>query len=1183
MSLYSTSAAVHRPHIQGVQWLWTVAERQFKKNDILVSIDKTLDSGLKYFALCDSFQSLMTLIRDTNFPYGKHFYEVIIHLDNNPVFFAMDVERELYEDIHGDLFPNFLDFAEQTIHALLDKLAVFLQKAYRMDFVPEIGVNTHVAQAHVMPDPLNSDIIPKISFHIKFNILMPSWAAVGTLINKFIMHVLGNKDITPLDEQLKFFFFRKRNHKNNPDTCIIDTSVYSNKRSWRCLYATKFKENAVPLTPFKNSSDKIEHHFVNYYPEACTDMLITNFDDQIIPDFAPFPIIDSNNEQHIENNISPSVAAMISDIRFNVPLLHSPGEQEQVPCTLSKGILDTVTKVIQNSKQVEDLMGGFNPTVAKIKDSLRQSQALFVLKKSRKCKCPVANRVHKSNNCEFHYDHTRQLLSYKCRNEQCNEALKARRISISLRFEDPEVTFLRNVFASQDVNSSINGMYNFITPDESYSEPVMRPLPDEQHTIVVEAPCGAGKTNVIIQKIKTMNDNATILILSHSRNLCYSLFEALRDYDFVLYNDKNNTKGFFLWSHPRLICCVNSMHRIAPDMVYDLLVIDEHMSVAASTSQPAAMMKHSWVIPKLIAHCKDSKQVILMDANASSYSAYSFASYVATLRGLERPYWIRNTYRRPTNRTFHFVVSRSNSKAAANAIRAQCLQAILKKVRMGKRIVVPTSSSEFANFVYEQVSSAFPHLKTVVYTGETEEEVRVADIQNVDSAWADIDVLIYSPAINAGVSFTKPRFHEVIAFFINSPSHPPVDVVFQMCFRVRCLVDGVTTIFASDPQKDYHLPLDPWGIDRFLDNELRMSNGAMGFQNNSLWDAACEMPDGSHYVQFKKEHLSYFMLRGFTHSTHLSRMHFSDALVNTINREFNVQCTVQEVSQEDVDATDKAVINNILSKNKELDAIISSFSWSPELNNIGAQRCFVDEIRKKQQKDLTLDERRMVVVYEIVAILGLRRVTITQQLFDTIVAHVLCEGGHNYKSHAHTIAAKLCRFMRLKKPRHENTEKYLEKISYIMESDDPNITLAATQIRPWYDILLIVQDLLRALLPSDELQKLLNCKEKVTLDKKTFEERFTTYVQEHDDTYFKDVIKRVGLNRDTFCPKKDEDKTYSEKVKESNRAFAKDVLKKGAGIILQGLPSKKGRNCDLRVLSVDSVQNAIITMRNHVF
>lgn len=1185
----SNRNTLYMPELPGVRWLWTLSSESLRPDDFVVAFDKTMGSGTKYYAKCDSYQTLMKLINTMMEQGHQHIYEMIIDVDRTPCFLSMDVEREIYTDIDSDIIQKFHVFVENTLDCVLQSFSDFLKQTQNFIYEPIIGDNVHVCQAHIEPtwDPCDISHInktAKMSFHIHTNLLMPSWRAVGNIVDNFL-HSYKNSSESTVNEVSHILFFNKRlqNGKVHNAASIIDTSVYTNKRLWRCLYSTKMKENAVPLTPFKNSSSKIEHHMVNYYPDACMDIKFVRFDN---------PVLKYKYETEFKNTNTPKYSniqsAKVIDVTYNKPHNMDPGKPIIVPCTLPQTVIDSVIDFLENSHEIRNLMGRHNPKVDKVKNSIHEAYALFVTRKSEKCICPVAHRVHSNNNCEFHYDHTKCMLYYQCRNETCKNNLKQRSIKISFCMKDPEEQFMRRVFCSDNVNKTINGLYDFVKPTEQYSEPVMRQLPPNPRTIVVEAPCGAGKTSIIIDQLKKTERDSSILVVSHSRNLCYSIHQVLKDYDFALYNEE--AKGHFLLCSPRLICCINSIHRIAPDMVYDVLIIDEHMSVAASTSQPATMMRHNIVIPSLVGLCKESGRVIFMDANSSSYSAYSFTKYVSKLRGGEL-YWIRNTYRRQTNRTFKCIRCVSNTKAIIEDFKKTCLALIIDRVRDNKRLVVPTSSSDFASFVYEELKALFPQKEIKLYTGETEEEVRVTDIRDVNTAWSKLDILIYSPAINAGVSFTVEHFHEAVCFFINSPKHPPVDVVYQMCFRVRMLIDGHTTLFIHDQKKEYTIPLDPWGIERHLDGELRSTNGCF---SDGLYKSACHYPEDSRVVQFKKDHLSYYMLRGYTHATNLSRMHFSSLLINTIERELNVECSTEDfpppssnakgtvglaLSSADASIVPSSCNSSALQgKRDKISEMVTTIKWCQEFEYL-ATRFFVEEITKKNLSDRTEKENQAYVVYEIISILHLRT-TLTEKLFGKVVAPFL-KYGHKYKEYAHKSACNISRFRRLNKPIEENTEVYLTKLKSIMGSEDPNITLAETPMREWYDVLLILQKLLHALLTVEERVSLVNNFEAVTISTEEFNKRLQTYLDGHTDQYLKDAIKRVGLRRDTFRPLPNEN--YKQRILSKGKSlyFVKGMMEKG-GILVHAIEDNSTKKSVERTFSVcPVVKMALFCSKTH--
>ena len=63
-------------------------------------------------------------------------------------------------------------------------------------------------------------------------------------------------------------------------------------------------------------------------------------------------------------------------------------------------------------------------------------------------------------------------------------------------------------------------------------------------------------------------------------------------------------------------------------------------------------------------------------------------------------------------------------------------------------------SAGYANQIYLDIAGRCPHLKLALYTSSPGGQDKVK-LKNVDEHGSDVNVLIYSPTISAGVSFDK--------------------------------------------------------------------------------------------------------------------------------------------------------------------------------------------------------------------------------------------------------------------------------------------------------------------------------------------------------------------------------------------------------------------------------------------
>jgi hypothetical protein len=94
------------------------------------------------------------------------------------------------------------------------------------------------------------------------------------------------------------------------------------------------------------------------------------------------------------------------------------------------------------------------------------------------------------------------------------------------------------------------------------------------------------------------------------------------------------------------------------------------------------------------------------------------------------------------------------------------------------------------------------------------------DFDNVNAAWADVDVLIYTSTISAGCSFELPRFKQIFAFF--SDQSCDYKTAIQMLGRVRNVESRKYHIYCKYSASD--LPDTVEEIERAIATRVEISN-----------------------------------------------------------------------------------------------------------------------------------------------------------------------------------------------------------------------------------------------------------------------------------------------------------------------------------------------------------------------
>lgn len=322
-----------------------------------------------------------------------------------------------------------------------------------------------------------------------------------------------------------------------------------------------------------------------------------------------------------------------------------------------------------------------------------------------------------------------------------------------------------------------------IGTSQTYDEPTMRALPIAP-VVVVKAQMGAGKTKALREMINDHPD-ASALLVTFSRALAAKLVK-----DFGDFADYASAGGDI--DAGRVVVCLDSLHRIKRES-FDFLIIDEAVSVFLHFNSPL-MSKAAVNVARLDALMKTSSAVYFVDAAVDLPFMSRIVDYVCAARGCE-PVRVTNTFVRRTNRKYE-ICDKPRGRAAHDVICAA--------VRAGDKVVVCSSTKSFVLELEEHAALRCPMARVVTHYGggsgkKTNGKATAFEepLKDVDDIWSKADLLIYSPAVSAGVSFELPRFDRLFANFVNCAFTPGVEVSLQQLFRVRQLGIGDMTIFYS--------------------------------------------------------------------------------------------------------------------------------------------------------------------------------------------------------------------------------------------------------------------------------------------------------------------------------------------------------------------------------------------------
>ncbi len=129
---------------------------------------------------------------------------------------------------------------------------------------------------------------------------------------------------------------------------------------------------------------------------------------------------------------------------------------------------------------------------------------------------------------------------------------------------------------------------------------------------------------------------------------------------------------------------------------------------------------------------------------------------------------------------------------------------IISALKAGKRVAVPSTSKREAKGLAERIAGdpALQQKRVKLYIAETPEEERMRDFKDVYSTWRSYDCVIYTSAVESGVSFVdpdpkEPHFHAVVT--LCARHQLDASAVAQMEARVRTTNEHIIGFGSQQP------------------------------------------------------------------------------------------------------------------------------------------------------------------------------------------------------------------------------------------------------------------------------------------------------------------------------------------------------------------------------------------------
>lgn len=279
--------------------------------------------------------------------------------------------------------------------------------------------------------------------------------------------------------------------------------------------------------------------------------------------------------------------------------------------------------------------------------------------------------------------------------------------------------------------------------------------------IFIKSAMGSGKSYHLKELLKDESTFKNVVYLSSKRAFASSMSNDFSDNGFKNYLDDSFT-GY----EKRVIISLESLYKYNANSC-DLLIIDESESIYSIISSET-LIKNNFEsnIQKFTNLIKNSKLVLTMDAYLSNRSIEP----ILVLREDKTTKYIDNKYQYE-ERECYMIENKIDF-----------IRQVINKLKEGKKCCVVLGSRKVGDDIMKTISKTegLENIKTLFHNIDNQLEYNA----NVNEKWNNLDLLMYSPTISCGISFTKLNYDNLFIYAVNKGSCLMRDTI-QAHKRVR--------------------------------------------------------------------------------------------------------------------------------------------------------------------------------------------------------------------------------------------------------------------------------------------------------------------------------------------------------------------------------------------------------------
>lgn len=323
---------------------------------------------------------------------------------------------------------------------------------------------------------------------------------------------------------------------------------------------------------------------------------------------------------------------------------------------------------------------------------------------------------------------------------------------------------------------------NLDYPDNEVVSNVNNFFNSDIKSLNIKSPYDTGKTQLIKRIIKKYEPKR-VLWLSYRKTLTSDILGNFgEECGFKDYQEKDAIIS------DRLIIQLESINKLKPNLMflddefeipsYDLVIIDEIESILQQFSSGETFKGESKNSFEFIdAIIKNSNKLITLDGDLSFRGFNYINRYGSSIN-------LINNHKKNLKK---FYITQDDNKFN---------ESIFEALANNEKIVIVSQTASFCEKIKNDIKLKNKELKVSIYTGGSSDKEKKEDLKNVIENWVQLDVLIYSPTIEAGVNFDKVHFDR--CFGLVSSNCNSQRAFCQMLSRVRKFKTNEILIMAQN-------------------------------------------------------------------------------------------------------------------------------------------------------------------------------------------------------------------------------------------------------------------------------------------------------------------------------------------------------------------------------------------------